>query len=114
MRLQKFCNRFHFSRDEKRIHESHFLVYIYKVVIVIAESITSVFKTDALMSQNHDLFESLVVKKRIKVDREGTWCLQTTATPRCLHLQTVIQVMGFETDNKDATDTDWQSGTVGI
>ncbi|KAG5441531.1 hypothetical protein CSKR_109757 [Clonorchis sinensis] len=32
---------------------------------------TSVFNTDASLSYNHDLFESLVVKKRVKVDFES-------------------------------------------
>ncbi|KER24640.1 hypothetical protein T265_07738 [Opisthorchis viverrini] len=29
---------------------------------------TSVFNTDASLPYNHDLFESLIVKKRVKVD----------------------------------------------
>ncbi|GAA56208.1 hypothetical protein CLF_110289 [Clonorchis sinensis] len=35
-------------------------------VIVIIDSMTSVFNTDASLPYSHDLFESLIVKKRIK------------------------------------------------
>ncbi|KAG5451728.1 hypothetical protein CSKR_102903 [Clonorchis sinensis] len=42
------------------------------IIIIIIISIISVFNTDALLPYNHDLFESLIVKKRIRVDREGT------------------------------------------
>ncbi|GAA47845.1 hypothetical protein CLF_100872 [Clonorchis sinensis] len=65
---------------------------------------TSVFNTDALLSYNHDLSESLIVKKRIKVDEEGTYCCLTTIIPRCLHLQTFTQAIWIETDNKHTTD----------
>ncbi|GAA56011.1 hypothetical protein CLF_109637 [Clonorchis sinensis] len=61
---------------------------------------TSVFNTDASLPYNHDLFESLIVKKRIKMDGEGTYCCLTTVIPRCLHLQTFIQAIWIETDNK--------------
>ncbi|GAA48225.1 hypothetical protein CLF_101338 [Clonorchis sinensis] len=40
------------------------------IIIIIVDSTTSVFNTDALLSYNHDLFEGLIVKKRIKVDGE--------------------------------------------
>ncbi|KER27071.1 LOW QUALITY PROTEIN: hypothetical protein T265_13882 [Opisthorchis viverrini] len=46
---------------------------------------TSVFNTDASLPCNHDLFGSLIVKIRIKVDGEGTyltarqWCLAGNA-----------------------------------
>ncbi|GAA52639.1 host cell factor [Clonorchis sinensis] len=45
---------------------------ISKDIIIIIDSMTSVFNTDASLPYNHDLFESLIVKKRIKVDEEGT------------------------------------------
>ncbi|KAG5446649.1 hypothetical protein CSKR_108306 [Clonorchis sinensis] len=64
---------------------------------------TSVFNIDASLSYNHDLLESLIVKKRIKMDGEGTYCCLTTIIPRCLHLQTLIQAIWIETDNKIAT-----------
>ncbi|KER32021.1 hypothetical protein T265_01802 [Opisthorchis viverrini] len=38
------------------------------IIIIIIDSMTSVFNTNASLSYNHDLFESLIVKKRIKVD----------------------------------------------
>ncbi|KAG5447960.1 hypothetical protein CSKR_100924 [Clonorchis sinensis] len=44
--------------------------------------------------------DPLIVKKRIKVDREGTYCQLTTIIPRCLHLQTLIQSIWMENDNR--------------
>ncbi|KAG5442716.1 hypothetical protein CSKR_108023 [Clonorchis sinensis] len=41
-------------------------------IIIIIDSMTSVFNTDASMPFNHDLFGSLIVKNRIKVDGGGT------------------------------------------
>ncbi|KAG5441649.1 hypothetical protein CSKR_112016 [Clonorchis sinensis] len=38
----------------------------FQVVIIIIDSMTSVFNTDVPLLYNHDLFESLIVKKRIK------------------------------------------------
>ncbi|KAG5444992.1 hypothetical protein CSKR_102599 [Clonorchis sinensis] len=38
-----------------------------KCIIIIIDSMTSVFNTDASLPYNHDLFESLIVKKIIKV-----------------------------------------------
>ncbi|KAG5454967.1 hypothetical protein CSKR_105904 [Clonorchis sinensis] len=35
-------------------------------IIIIVDSMTLVFNTDASLPYNHDLFESLIVKKRIK------------------------------------------------
>ncbi|KER32981.1 hypothetical protein T265_01068 [Opisthorchis viverrini] len=63
-----------------------------------------VFNTDASLPYNHDLFESLVVKKRIELDGEGTWCYLTTIIPRYLYLQTFTQAIWVETDNKNVTD----------
>ncbi|GAA50444.1 hypothetical protein CLF_104549 [Clonorchis sinensis] len=40
--------------------------------IIIIDSMTSVFNANASLPQNHDLFKSLIVKKRTKVDAEGT------------------------------------------
>ncbi|KAG5452447.1 hypothetical protein CSKR_112877, partial [Clonorchis sinensis] len=56
-------------------------------IIVVIDSMTSVFNNDASLPNNHDLFESLI---------------------RCLHLQTLIQAIWIETDNKIATDIGWQ------
>ncbi|KAG5445444.1 hypothetical protein CSKR_103747 [Clonorchis sinensis] len=70
--------------------------------------ITSVFNTNASLPYNHGLFESLIVKKRINMDGEGTYCSLTTIIPRCLQLQTLIQAIWIETDNKIATDIGWQ------
>ncbi|GAA53424.1 hypothetical protein CLF_110190 [Clonorchis sinensis] len=44
----------------------------------------SVFNTNASLPYNHGLFESLIVKKRIKGDGEGTYCCLTTINPRPL------------------------------
>ncbi|KER24116.1 hypothetical protein T265_08157 [Opisthorchis viverrini] len=41
-------------------------------IIIIIDSMTSVFNTDASLPYNHDLFESFIVKKRVKVERGGT------------------------------------------
>ncbi|KER20352.1 hypothetical protein T265_15340, partial [Opisthorchis viverrini] len=45
-------------------------------IIVIINSLTSVFNTDASLPYTHDLFERLIVKKRIKVEGKGAyfWC----------------------------------------
>ncbi|KER22717.1 hypothetical protein T265_09237 [Opisthorchis viverrini] len=53
------------------ISSSYIIVII---IIILIDIMTSVFNTDASLPYNHDLFESLIVKKRVKVDREGTWC----------------------------------------
>ncbi|GAA57054.1 hypothetical protein CLF_112064 [Clonorchis sinensis] len=42
---------------------------------------TSVFNTDASLPYNHGLFESPIVKKRIKMDGEGTYCCLTAIIP---------------------------------
>ncbi|KAG5445568.1 hypothetical protein CSKR_106926 [Clonorchis sinensis] len=74
---------------------------------------TSVFNTDASLPYNHDLFESLVLKKRINVKGEGTYCQLTTIIPRCLHLQTLIEAIWMKTDNKNATDIGWRGAFSG-
>ncbi|KER28454.1 hypothetical protein T265_04683 [Opisthorchis viverrini] len=71
-------------------------------------NVTSVFNADASLPYTHDLFESLIVKKRVKVDGEGTYCLLNTIIPRCLYLQTFTQPIWIKTDNKNATDIGWQ------
>ncbi|GAA50978.1 pangolin, partial [Clonorchis sinensis] len=92
-----------------RDNEVHFWCMIYSAFLyIIIDSMTSVFNTDASLPYNHGLFESLIVKKRIKMDGEGTYCCLTTIIPRCLHLQTLIQAIWIETDNKIATDIGWQ------
>ncbi|KER19925.1 hypothetical protein T265_11415 [Opisthorchis viverrini] len=40
------------------------------------------------------------------VDREGTRYQLTTIIPRWLHFQALIQVIGMESDNKNAIDID--------
>ncbi|KAG5442591.1 hypothetical protein CSKR_113680 [Clonorchis sinensis] len=50
-------------------------------IIIIIDSMTSVFNTDASLPYNHDLFESLII---------------------------LIQAIWIETDNKIATDIGWQ------
>ncbi|GAA51458.1 intraflagellar transport protein 81 homolog, partial [Clonorchis sinensis] len=42
--------------------------YAVENTIIIADSMTSMFNTDASLPYNHDLFEILIVKKTIKVD----------------------------------------------
>ncbi|KER24757.1 hypothetical protein T265_07645 [Opisthorchis viverrini] len=42
--------------------------YSLFVIIIIIDSMMSVFNTDASLPYNHDLFESLIVKKRIRVN----------------------------------------------
>ncbi|KAG5446923.1 hypothetical protein CSKR_113874 [Clonorchis sinensis] len=54
-----------------------------KAILIIIDSMTSVFNTDASLPYNHDLFESLIVNKRIK----AIW---------------------IETDNNIVTDIGWQ------
>ncbi|GAA55581.1 glycogen phosphorylase muscle form [Clonorchis sinensis] len=44
------------------------VIQLLCVIIIIIDSMTSVFNTDASMPYNHDLFESLIVKKRIKLN----------------------------------------------
>ncbi|KAG5446165.1 hypothetical protein CSKR_106100 [Clonorchis sinensis] len=53
----------------------------------VMDSTTLVFNTGASLPYKH---ESLVVKKRIKVDKEGTWCLP---------FLTLIQTIWAKTDN---------------
>ncbi|KER32860.1 hypothetical protein T265_01148 [Opisthorchis viverrini] len=72
----------------------------YDVVNMYAESASDTgtgpsicVNTDASLPYNHDLIESLIVKKKIKVDGGGTWCWLNTIIPRCLHLQTFTQAI---------------------
>ncbi|KER27964.1 LOW QUALITY PROTEIN: hypothetical protein T265_13682 [Opisthorchis viverrini] len=53
------------------------------IIIIINDSMTSVLNTNASLPYSHDLFESLIVKKRIKTFTQAIW---------------------IETDNKNATD----------
>ncbi|KER32510.1 hypothetical protein T265_01388 [Opisthorchis viverrini] len=57
------------------------------VIIIIIDSMTSVFNTDASLPYNHDLFESLIAKKRMKIFTQAIWT---------------------ETENKNAIDIGWQ------
>ncbi|KAG5447762.1 hypothetical protein CSKR_106797 [Clonorchis sinensis] len=66
------------------------------------DGMTSVFNTDASLPYNHDLLEGLIVKKRINIDGERTYCWFTTIIPRCLQLQTIIQAIWVKTDTKIA------------
>ncbi|KER34201.1 hypothetical protein T265_00064 [Opisthorchis viverrini] len=71
----------------------------YLFIIIIIDSIISVFNTDASLSYNLDLFCE-------EKNRGGRgW---TTSIQRCLHLQTLIQLIWIETDNKNASDIGWQ------
>ncbi|KAG5445008.1 hypothetical protein CSKR_105021 [Clonorchis sinensis] len=58
-------------------------------VIIIIDGMTSGFKTDASLPYNHDLFESLIVKKRIKVD----WEKLTTRSPLALIGSHILQLL---------------------
>ncbi|KER24403.1 hypothetical protein T265_07917 [Opisthorchis viverrini] len=53
-------------------HELEKYSPLYRIINSNIDSMTSVFNTDSSLPYNHDLFESLIVKKRVKVDREGT------------------------------------------
>ncbi|KAG5441220.1 hypothetical protein CSKR_102433 [Clonorchis sinensis] len=46
---------------------------LFGFISIIIDSMTSVFNTDASLPYNHDLFESLTVKERMKMDVEGTY-----------------------------------------
>ncbi|KER22468.1 LOW QUALITY PROTEIN: hypothetical protein T265_14848 [Opisthorchis viverrini] len=52
-------------------------------IVIINDSMTSVFNTDASLPYSHDLFQSFIVKKRIKAFTQAIW---------------------IETDNRNATD----------
>ncbi|KER34288.1 LOW QUALITY PROTEIN: hypothetical protein T265_12459 [Opisthorchis viverrini] len=52
------------SRKKEDKADNHQLSW--GVIIIIIDSMTSVFNTDASLPYNHDLFESLIVKKRVK------------------------------------------------
>ncbi|KER22211.1 hypothetical protein T265_09636 [Opisthorchis viverrini] len=60
-------------------------------VIIITDSMTSVFNADASLPYHHDLFESLIVKKRVKTFTQAIW---------------------IEADNKNATDIGCQPHLV--
>ncbi|KAG5454751.1 hypothetical protein CSKR_104357 [Clonorchis sinensis] len=60
---------------------------------------TSVFNTDASLPYNHDLFESLIVKKKNKDGQGGDLLLRSYN-----HSETIW----IETNNKIATDIGWQ------
>ncbi|KER25086.1 hypothetical protein T265_07379 [Opisthorchis viverrini] len=47
-------------------------------VITVIDGIKSVFSSEASLSYNYQLFESLFVRKIIKMDWEGIWCQFTT------------------------------------
>ncbi|KER28436.1 hypothetical protein T265_13584, partial [Opisthorchis viverrini] len=74
-----FIPRF-FPPDVRLPHRFHPII-----VIIIIDSMTSVFNTEAPLPYNHDLFESLVVKEN-----------------------TFNQAIWIKTDNKNATDIGWQ------
>ncbi|KER22273.1 hypothetical protein T265_14898, partial [Opisthorchis viverrini] len=42
------------------------IIIIITIIIIINDSMTSVLNTNASLQYSHDLFESLIVKKRIK------------------------------------------------
>ncbi|GAA48558.1 hypothetical protein CLF_101751 [Clonorchis sinensis] len=53
---------------QDRDHPFGKVLYIY-IFIIIMDNMTSVYSTDASLLYNHDLFESLIVKKRIEGDK---------------------------------------------
>ncbi|KER26304.1 hypothetical protein T265_06422 [Opisthorchis viverrini] len=66
----------HFQKIEELGRISSRLLSIGKIkhIIIINDSMTSVFNTNALLPYNHDLFESVIVKKRIKLYHAfGAW-----------------------------------------
>ncbi|KER26350.1 hypothetical protein T265_06395 [Opisthorchis viverrini] len=60
-------------------------------ILLIIDNTTSVFNIDASLPYNHDLFEGIIVKKRVEVDREAKRLKLTTMLTRCLYLQTLTQ-----------------------
>ncbi|KER33594.1 hypothetical protein T265_00491 [Opisthorchis viverrini] len=64
---QLFCSGTVNCVAPERIHKIHQVV-----VIIIIDSMTSVFNTDASMPYSRDSFESLIVKKRVKCLQPGT------------------------------------------
>ncbi|KER27580.1 hypothetical protein T265_05397 [Opisthorchis viverrini] len=79
--------RFHRPTTCFRYMPSPTLVIPHLIPFVLSSSPSTVFNTDASPPYNHDLFESLIVKKRIKTFTQAIW---------------------IETDNKNATDIGWQ------
>ncbi|KER27355.1 hypothetical protein T265_05600 [Opisthorchis viverrini] len=76
--------RAHISRVEIRVDSAASELFVPHKVPSLQESLaagiitnskTSAFNTDASLPYNHDLFESLFVKERIKLNGEGIWCL---------------------------------------
>ncbi|KAG5446732.1 hypothetical protein CSKR_113716 [Clonorchis sinensis] len=55
--------------------------FFFIIMNIIIDSMTSVFNTDASLPYNHDLFESLIAKKRIKRLQPGTE--KITGSPSC-------------------------------
>ncbi|GAA57393.1 hypothetical protein CLF_112658 [Clonorchis sinensis] len=48
--------------------------FFFIIMNIIIDSMTSVFNTDASLPYNHDLFESLIAKKRIKPPGSASYC----------------------------------------
>ncbi|KAG5444909.1 hypothetical protein CSKR_103578 [Clonorchis sinensis] len=78
--IRKHLRIFLFRKDENDIRRLRFSLLI---IIIIVDSMTSVFNTDTSLPYSHDLFASLIIKKRIK----AIW---------------------IETDIKKAIDIGWQ------
>ncbi|KAG5451742.1 hypothetical protein CSKR_109171 [Clonorchis sinensis] len=87
----------------------------WHLIIIIIDSMTSVFNTDASLPYNHDLFESLIVKKRInaiwietdnKNATDNGWQPYLTTSPT--RRSGDHAAIWIETDNKNATDNGWQ------
>ncbi|KER27312.1 hypothetical protein T265_05636 [Opisthorchis viverrini] len=57
--------------DQHKFNSIDPMTYAFVITIFI-DSMTSMFNTDALLSYKHDVFENLIVEKRVKVDGEGT------------------------------------------
>ncbi|GAA56813.1 hypothetical protein CLF_111570 [Clonorchis sinensis] len=83
--------------------EVHRGIVPIEIIITIIESMTTVFKTDASPPYNHELFQSLTVKKR--------WTERGLAAALLQSFHIPIQAMWIETDNKNATDIDQRFAT---
>ncbi|GAA53894.1 hypothetical protein CLF_111541 [Clonorchis sinensis] len=60
--------------QDERLHQNACICSLESSSNIIIDSMTSVFDTDASLPYDYDLFESLIMKKRIKVDEERTQC----------------------------------------
>ncbi|GAA34715.2 coiled-coil domain-containing protein C6orf97 [Clonorchis sinensis] len=66
---------------------SHFTL----IIIITMNSMTSVFSTDASLPYNHDLLESIFVKKRIKSKSHG----DPKTSPHCSLIHTSLEIQRY-------------------